>query len=58
MLTSAQLLERYRHAVEFWLPKEQRRDILAEISEDLNSRIEEQEAALGRVLNEAEFEAL
>jgi hypothetical protein len=58
MLTNTQLLERYLHAIEFWLPKEHRRDILAEISEDLNSQIEEQEAALGRVLTDAEFEAL
>jgi hypothetical protein len=58
MLTNTQLLERYLQAIEFWLPKDGRRDILAEISEDLNSRIEEQEQTLGRVLTEAEFEAL
>ena len=58
MLTNTQLLERYLHAIEFWLPKEQRRDILAEISEDLNSQIEEREEALGRVLTNSEFEAL
>ena len=57
-MTNMEMLERYLHAVEFWLPREQRRDILAEISEDLNSRIEEQEGALGRELTGNEFEAL
>ena len=42
------MLERYLHAIEFWLPTNQRQDILAEISEDLNSQIEEQQSALGR----------
>lgn len=53
-----QMLERYLHAIGFWLPKDQRQDILAEISEDLNSQIEDRQTALGRKLTEAELEAL
>ena len=53
-----EMLERYLHAIEFWLPRDQRRDILAEISEDLHSQIEEHQAALGRPLNDAELEVL
>ena len=52
------LIERYLHAIEFWLPKSQRQDILAEISEDIYSQKEEQEAALGRSLREEETAAL
>jgi hypothetical protein len=33
-----QLLERYLQAVKFWLPKEQKEDIIAELSEDIRSR--------------------
>jgi hypothetical protein len=53
-----QMLERYLHAIEFWLPNDQRKDIIAEISEDLNSQIEEQQTALGRKLTDPELEAL
>jgi hypothetical protein len=53
-----QLLERYLQAVKFWLPREQREDIIAELSEDIRSQIDEQEAELGRKLNEAELEAI
>jgi hypothetical protein len=53
-----QMLERYLHAIEFWLPKKERRDILAEISEDLNSQIEDKQDALGRKLNDSELEAV
>jgi hypothetical protein len=52
------LLQRYLRAVEFWLPPGQKQDILAEISEDIHSQIEERQAELGRGLNEAELEAL
>ena len=51
-----QLLERYLQAVKFWLPKEQREDIIAELSEDIRSQIDEKEAQLGRKLNEPELE--
>jgi len=53
-----ELLERYLQAVKFWLPKEQKSDIIAELSEDLRSQIEERETALGRKLSEAEIEAI
>ena len=36
-----EIIQRYLHAIEFWLPKGQRHDILAEISEDIHSQIEE-----------------
>src|SRR5437879_9639459 len=49
-----ELLDRYLQAVKFWLPKEQKQDILAELSEDIRSQIEEKEIELGRKLNTAE----
>jgi hypothetical protein len=52
------MIERYLHAIEFWLPEDQRQDIIAEISEDLNSQIEDQQSALGRELTGSELEAL
>jgi hypothetical protein len=52
------LLDRYLHAVKFWLPRAHRQDIIAELSEDLRAQIEEQEAALGRPLTDAEVEAI
>src|ERR1700681_3145417 len=53
-----QLLERYLQAVKFWLPKEQREDIIAELAEDIRSEIDEKEAELGRNLNELELESI
>ncbi|MGA3107217.1 MAG: hypothetical protein ABSD53_22265 [Terriglobales bacterium] len=53
-----ELLDRYLHAVEFWLPKRQRHDIIAELSEDLRSQIEDKEATLGRKLDDAEVETI
>jgi hypothetical protein len=53
-----ELLERYLQAVKFWLPKEQKQDIIAELSEDLHSQIEEKETELGRPLNDSEVEAI
>lgn len=53
-----ELLDRYLHAVEFWLPKRQRQDIIAELSEDLRSQIEDKEATLGRKLEDAEVETI
>ena len=52
------LIERYLQAVEFWLPKQQKRDIVAELSEDIHAQIEERESGLGRALTEAEVEAI
>ena len=51
-------LDRYVHAVQTWLPKEQRTDILAEIAEDLRSEVEDEESARGRGLDDAEIRAL
>ncbi len=52
------LIERYMSAVKLLLPKEQQDDILAELSEDLRSQIEDREAGLGRELNEDEVAAI
>jgi hypothetical protein len=52
------LVDRYLQAVKFWLPKKQKADIIAELSEDLRSHIEDRETELGRMLNESEVAAL
>ena len=52
------LLDRYLHAIEFWLPKRQKQDIIAELSEDLRSQIDERETELGRKLGDSEVEAI
>jgi len=49
-----ELIDRYLQAVKFWLPKNQKQDIIAELSEDLRSQVEDREGELGRELNEAE----
>ncbi len=49
-----ELIERYLQAVQFWLPRKQKDDIIAELSEDLHAQIEDRETALGRSLTEAE----
>lgn len=49
-----ELIDRYLQAVKFWLPKNQKQDIIAELSEDLRSQIEDREAELGRKPNESE----
>jgi len=48
------LLKSYLGAVKRNLPRKQRNDILAELSEELRSQIEEREHKLGRPLTEAE----
>jgi hypothetical protein len=48
------LLDRYLQAVRFWLPAKQKHDIIAELSEDLHTEIQEKEDTLGRPLNEDE----
>ena len=53
-----ELIDRYLQAIRFWLPKKQRNDILAELSEDLRSQIEDKETELGRKMNGGELEAL
>lgn len=53
-----ELIDRYLQAVEFWLPKQQKHDIVAELSEDIHAQVEERESELGRSLNQSEVEAL
>jgi hypothetical protein len=53
-----ELLDRYLHAVRFWLAESQQTDIIAELGDDLRSQIEDKESALGRPLNEDELAAL
>jgi hypothetical protein len=52
------LLDRYLGAIKFWLPKSQRQDIVAELSEDIRAQISDEQARLGRPLNDDELEAL
>ncbi|MBK5296637.1 MAG: hypothetical protein JJE40_05710 [Vicinamibacteria bacterium] len=52
------LIERYLHAVKTHLPLEQQGDVVAELGEDLRSRIEARESELGRPLDESEVVAV
>src|SRR5215472_5891650 len=52
------LLQSYLKAVRRYLPRAQKDDIVAELSEDLRSQIEEREAELGRSLRDDEQMAL
>ena len=56
-LSPNDMLARYLQAVGFWLPRSQKNDILAELSEDLRSQMEDREAELGHPLDEAEVSA-
>lgn len=50
-----ELVDRYLQAVRFWLPKTNRQEgLLAELSDDLRSQIEEKENELGRPLDKNE----
>jgi len=50
-----ELVDRYLHAVRFWLPKTERQEeMLAELADDLRSQIEERESELGRRLENKE----
>ena len=53
-----ELLDRYLQAVRFWLPKAQQQDIIAELSSDLQSQIDDRETELGRPLDSAELEVI
>jgi hypothetical protein len=53
-----ELLDRYLQAVGFWLPKAQKHDILAELSEEIHSQIDEKEAETGHPLDEEGLEAI
>jgi hypothetical protein len=49
------LLDRYLHAVRFFLPRHQQDDIVRELSENLASEIEDRGQVLGRDLTESEI---
>ena len=53
-----EIIDRYLHAVKFWLPKAQRDDIIAELSEDIRSQIEDKEAELGRKADDGDVGAI
>jgi hypothetical protein len=53
-----ELIDRYLHAVKFWLPNEQADDIIAELSEDIRAEMEERESSLGRELTMEEISGL
>jgi hypothetical protein len=53
-----ELVDRYLHAVKFWLPRKQKDDIIAELSEDLRSQIEDMQTELGHKLTDAEIEPI
>jgi len=52
------LIDRYLHAVKFWLPRDKKDDIIAELAEDLRSQIEEKETEVGHKLSDAEIEPI
>lgn len=53
-----ELVDRYLQAVKFWLPRQQKDDIIAELSEELRSQIEEKESELSRPLDPLEVELI
>ncbi len=53
-----ELVDRYLQAVGFWLPKRQKRDIAAELLEDIEAQIAEREVELGRAPTQAEVEGM
>jgi hypothetical protein len=55
-LKAMELVSRYLQAVKFWLPKQQKDDILAELSADIQAQIEDRESALNRPLSQSEIE--
>lgn len=52
------LINRYLQAVGFWLPRKQKQDILAELSEDLRSQIDDREGELNRSLDDGDIAAI
>jgi hypothetical protein len=53
-----ELIDRYLRSIQFWLPADQKQDIIAELSEDIRSEVEEKEAELGHRLSDDELCAL
>ncbi len=52
------LIKRYLHAVKGHLPLKQQDDVIAELADDLRSRVDDREAELGRPLDEDEVVAI
>lgn len=52
------LIARYLQAVSFWLPRAQRQDIAAELAADIQSQMDDREAALDRPITVPEVEEL
>jgi hypothetical protein len=52
------VIDRYLRTLRFFLPKDQRDDIIRELSEELDAQVAAQEAALGRELAPAERAAI
>ena len=57
-LTNQELLDRYVHAVTMMLPAGKAEDIAAEVRSNLESKVEDQAAALGRELRPEEVSAI
>ena len=53
-----ELIERYLQAVRSYLPERQKDDIVKELSENIQSQVEDREAELGRKLEEEEVAAI
>src|SRR5580658_1644605 len=53
-----EMIERYLEAVKFWLPKQQKDDIIDELSADIDAQVEERQASLRRKLTEGEVESI
>jgi hypothetical protein len=51
-------IDKYLKSIKWWLPKAEREDILNELSENIVSQIEANEAELGRPLNQTEIETI
>jgi hypothetical protein len=49
-----ELIDRYLQSVKWMLPRKQQDDVIRELNDEILSRVEEQEHALGRPLNEDE----
>jgi len=52
------VVDRYLMAVRIFLPRSAQRDIIAELSDDIQSRIDDRQTAMGRALTAAEQEAI
>jgi hypothetical protein len=52
------LIDRYLQAVKFWLPRDKKDDIIAELAEDLRSQIDDKESELGHKLSDDEVELI